>query len=44
MIATWSDSDATSESKNDSDDLYLMAREDSTKDSKTPIEVTIDNF
>ena len=45
MLATWrSDSDNTSESANDSDDLCLMAREDSTKDPETLIEVTIDNI
>ena len=44
MLATWSDSDSTSELENGSDDLCLMAREDSTKDSKTSIEVNIDSL
>ena len=44
MLATWSDSDSTSQLENDNANLCLMAREDFTKDSKTPIAVTIDNL
>ena len=44
MLATWSYSNSSSESKNDSDDLCLMAHESSIKDLETPIEVTIDNL
>ena len=40
MLTTWSNSDTTNESENNSDDLCLMAREDSIKDSETLIEVT----
>ena len=44
MLATWCDSDSSSELKNDNDNLCLIAHENSTKDSKTLIKVTIDNL